>query len=178
MATEPKYQNKKIVVDGIKFDSKDEARYYETLKRRQITEGLTFTRQPKLLLIPSFRGPCGALQRAITYSAYFLVTYSDSTQELIDIKGFSTQQGDLKRKLYNFLAFQPDRPVPGIPLRWVAYSQKYGDKDGWIDYDELQAQRRKVKKDKENASVVNFKPRSQTTTPKINKRPVANCRGK
>ena len=43
-----KYNNRKVTLDGIRFDSKDEARYYELLKRKKAQgEILNFELQPK-----------------------------------------------------------------------------------------------------------------------------------
>ena len=52
-----KYKNKKIVVDGVTFDSKKEAEYWRVLKTRQdFGEIENLRRQEKYLLIPKQSG--------------------------------------------------------------------------------------------------------------------------
>lgn len=100
--------------------------------------------QPKIVLIEKFE-KYGKKFRQSTYSPDFLVTYSDNSREYIDVKGFSTQQGELRRKLY-------DSKFPDT-LRWVTYSKKYSV-TGWIDWDELEKIRKdNRKKKKEEANV-------------------------
>lgn len=133
-----KYKAEKIVIDGITFDSKDEARYYEYLKLKK-AKGLikNFELQPKYTLIPSFKY-FGKTRRATTYTPDFLIYHLDDTEELVDVKGFSTQQGELRRKLF-------ESKFPNVKLTWIARSLKYGQ-DGWIEYEELKKKRRENKK--------------------------------
>lgn len=134
-----KYKSEKITIDGVTFDSKDEARYYEHLKKRKAKgEILNFELQPTYELISKFK-KYGKTHRATTYTPDFLIYHLDGTEELIDIKGFSTQQGDLRRKLF-------DSRYPELKLTWVARNLKFGDENGWIIYDELQKKRRESKK--------------------------------
>lgn len=127
------------------FDSEDEAEYFFYLRDKQLAGEVTTIRlHPSLMLIPKLPG-----QMAVTYSPDFYVGYKDGSWAYVDVKGFGTQQGDLRRKIYNWRATQPDCPWYGVPLLWVATSMKYGDEDGWIGYDELQrirAKNRKLKK--------------------------------
>lgn len=133
-----KYKSKKVIVEGIKFDSEDEAKFYEHLKalktHKQIID---FDLQPKFELIPAFE-KMGKHYRAITYTADFLIYYPSNYKAVIDIKGFSSQQGELRKKLFDY-------KYPELQLRWIARSLKYGA-SGWIDYFELQKIRRKNKK--------------------------------
>lgn len=137
-----KLGNKKVTVTGINFDSKAEASYYlYLLAEKQAGRVVSITLQPVVELQPKFKRD-GKTYRAITYTPDFLVEYRGGRREYIDVKGAATQQGELRRKLFLY-------KVPDIPLRWVAQSQKYSG-TGWIDYDELQAIRRKARKDKES----------------------------
>jgi len=134
-----KYGAKKITIDGITFDSKDEARYYEYLKKMKAEEKiLNFELQPKFTLIQSFKYK-GKTQRAATYTLDFLIYHLDGREEYIDVKGFSTQQGDFKFKLLK--SQHPDKD-----FKWVASSLKHGDEYGWIEYDKLKKVRRENKK--------------------------------
>ena len=136
-----KYGSKKTIVDNIEFDSKDEARYYVYLKK-EVQEGriLKFELQPKYVLIPKFE-KLGVKHRQATYSPDFKIFKADGTVELIDVKGFSTQQGDLRRKLFDSLYQEK--------LIWVCRNLKYGNKDGWIEYEELKKKRAKRKKEEQ-----------------------------
>lgn len=136
--TKSKYKSEKIVVDGITFDSKDEARYYEYLKKKKAKgEILNFELQPKYVLIPGFKKR-GKTYRPMTYTPDFLIYHLDGSEELIDVKGFSTQQGEIRRKLFDY-------KYPDIKLTWIARSLKHGV-DGWIEYEQLKKVRRENKK--------------------------------
>lgn len=66
-----KYGAKKIVIDGYTFDSKDEGKYYEYLKKlKSQNKILNFELQPKYELQPSFK-KYGKTHRAITYAPDF-----------------------------------------------------------------------------------------------------------
>ena len=121
-----KYNSKKITVDGYTFDSMDESKYYQALLIRKAKgEIINFEMQPKFTLIPGFKKQ-GKTFKAMTYTPDFLIYHNDGSEELIDVKGFSTQQGELRYKLFNY--FYQDKK-----LTWVARNLKYGDKYGFID---------------------------------------------
>ena len=95
-----KYNNKKVIVDGIKFDSKMEAKYYNVLKLLQAAGKVTkIELQPKFELLPTFTKN-GVTHRAITYTADFKVTYADGKVEIVDVKGVETQVFKIKQKLF------------------------------------------------------------------------------
>lgn len=131
-----KYLSHKTVVDGITFDSKDEAKYYEALKIRKYRgEIQNFELQPKFTLIQGFKKN-GKTYRAITYTPDFVIYHNDNSEEYIDVKGMTTQQGELRIKLFNHF-------YRGLKLSIVARNLKYGDEYGFIDYYELQKIRRR-----------------------------------
>lgn len=133
-----KYKSEKIVIDGITFASKDEGRFYEYLKELKAKDKiLNFELQPKFVLIPKFKYQ-GKTEREATYALDFTVYKFDGTTVCVDIKGFSTQQGELKFKLLKY-------QHPELNFKWIARSLKYGT-DGWIEYSELQKKRRENKK--------------------------------
>lgn len=141
MARKTKYNSKKIVDDGICFDSKDEMRFYEHLKKMKFKgEIVNFELQPKFVLIPKFQYR-GKTERMATYTLDFAVYNLDGSVTYVDVKGYSTQQGEFRFKLLKYL--NPDKD-----FRWVARSLKYGDQYGWIDYKELQKKRRAKKNGK------------------------------
>ena len=134
-----KYNSQKVVSDGICFDSKDEMHYYESLKIRQAKgEIKCFELQPKFTLIPGFKKD-EKTYRAITYTPDFTVYHNDGTVEYVDVKGMTTQQGELRIKLFNYV-FRDKK------LSVISRSIKYGDKYGFIDYYELKKIRVKNRK--------------------------------
>jgi len=136
-----KYNNEKCNLDGYEFDSKEEMRYYEYLKDLKAKEKiLNFELQPKYILLEAFKY-MGKKRQAMTYTPDYLVYYLDGTEELIDVKGFSTQMGLMRRKLFEYF-------YPNIKLTWIASSYKYGDDDGWITVEDLKKYRSNAKRGK------------------------------
>ena len=83
-----KFNAQKTELDGIRFDSKKEARYYQTLKLK-VKAGIVlfFLRQ-----VPF------DLPGNVKYRVDFQEFHADGTVHFIDVKGFDTQMGILKRK--------------------------------------------------------------------------------
>ena len=108
--TQSKYRNKKVVLDGITFDSKREAkRYRELLLLEQAGEIADIQRQVKFELIPAQRepdtvGPKGGkrkgrtIEREVTYIADF-VYWKNGALVVEDVKGFRKESYIIKRKL-------------------------------------------------------------------------------
>lgn len=97
-----KYKNKKVMVDGIQFDSKKEADYYCRLKLlKKAGEIKDFGLQPKYELQPAFEKN-GEKFRPIIYIADFIITNNDGTTDVVDIKGLETQVFKIKRKLFEY----------------------------------------------------------------------------
>jgi hypothetical protein len=136
--TTGKYNNNRITVDQIRFDSQEESRFYELLKRMKANgEILNFELQPKYLLQPAFK--CGSKTvRAIYYIGDFLIYHNDGTEEVIDIKGMAVPVALMKRKMMQYR-------YPELKLTWLSRSLKYGDENGWIEYDELKKRRKSCK---------------------------------
>ncbi|TAH62767.1 MAG: DUF1064 domain-containing protein [Gottschalkiaceae bacterium] len=83
-----KYNSKKIKIDGILFDSQQEARYYSALKLLlRANEIKGFCLQPRFILVEGNEG-----EQAITYRADFIVFNTDGTYEIVDVKGMETEQ--------------------------------------------------------------------------------------
>lgn len=107
-----KYKNRKVLFDGIKFDSKKEADRYKVLKKREDQgeiEGIR--RQVKFTLIPTQRepdttGPRGGYKKGkvIEKECYYVADffYFDLLKQKFvveDTKGFRTKDYIIKRKL-------------------------------------------------------------------------------
>ena len=89
-------------VDGIRFDSTLEARYYEHLRLLKQTGVISkLELQVKCELFPSQKHPVtGKHIRAINYIADFRVTYPDGSVEYLDTKGYEKPEFKLKAKLF------------------------------------------------------------------------------
>ena len=96
-----KYGNKKVLINGIKFDSKKEAnRYYELLLLQKSGEISNLELQPKFLLQEGFKKN-GKTYRKIEYIADF--KYIENGKIIVeDVKGFSTEVFKLKNKLFEY----------------------------------------------------------------------------
>ena len=136
-----KYNNKKTIVDGIVFDSRDESLYYEALKDMK-NNGLIkdFELQPKYLLQEGFIKD-GKKYRAMYYIADFKVINNDGSFYVVDIKGMLTTEFKIKMKLFNY-------KYPNIELKLVSRSIKFGNEYGFIDYYELQKIRKENRRNK------------------------------
>lgn len=96
-----KYGNKKVLIDGIKFDSMAEGRRYKELKLMQragIIKELEL--QPKFLLQESFKKN-GKTYKKIEYIADFKYTEKGKTV-IEDVKGKETEVFKLKHKLFEY----------------------------------------------------------------------------
>jgi hypothetical protein len=133
-----KYNAKKVVIDGITFDSAVESYYYEYLKELKAKEKiLNFELQPKYELISKFKKD-GKQYQGIKYKADFIIYHLDGSEEVIDVKGMATPEAKMKRKLFNY-------KYHDLKLTWLCRSKKYSS-TGWIEYDELEKLKRLNKK--------------------------------
>lgn len=98
-----KYYNKKVEIDGIKFDSKKESKRYSELKILEKANEISELRtQVKFELQPSFKKN-GKTIRKIEYIADF--TYYDNKLNkyiVEDTKGYRTDVYKLKKKLFEY----------------------------------------------------------------------------
>jgi hypothetical protein len=98
----PKYGNIITTVDGIKFQSRFEARYYKELKiRKAAGEIKDFSLQPKFMLQPQFTHEGKAIA-PITYVGDFLITHNDGSIEVVDTKGKETDVFKIKKKMFHY----------------------------------------------------------------------------
>ena len=106
-----KYRNKKIVVNGITFDSKKEARRYTELLLLERAGAIQeLRRQVKFELIPSQRYDGKVVERPCSYVADFV--YRENGNLIVeDTKGLKTRDYIIKRKLMLYLC--------GIKIREV-----------------------------------------------------------
>ena len=108
-----KYGNKKVVVDGIKFDSKKEANRWLVLKQLERDGEIThLQRQVKFILIPAqreivydgFKKKEGkVIERECSYVADFTYTTAKGEKVVEDAKGYKTPEYRIKRKLMHHI---------------------------------------------------------------------------
>lgn len=100
-----KYKNKKVIYNGIKFDSQKERNYYIKLKlleEKGIISNLKL--QVKFELQPSFKFN-GKTIRAINYIADF--TYiQDNKLHIVDTKGVRTEVYKIKKKMMQYKGYE------------------------------------------------------------------------
>lgn len=98
--TKSKFNNNKIIIDEIKFDSKKEAQRYLVLKEmleQDLIKDLAL--QPKFILQDKFKHN-GKTHRKIEYVADFSYTRVEDDKYIIeDVKGFKTREFRMKEKL-------------------------------------------------------------------------------
>jgi hypothetical protein len=133
-----KFGNKKTTVDGITFDSKLEARFYEFAKQMKADGHIKdFEMQKRFEVFPQFRKD-GKLYRKIEYVADFVIHHHDGSVEIIDTKGVETDVFKIKRKLF-------EHKYEDLHLKAITYSKIDG---GWIELEDLKKARKERKKSK------------------------------
>ena len=88
-----KYGNTKVIIEGVKFDSKLEAFLYKILK----DNGMDFDFQVNIELVSKFRFQYENI-RALNMRVDFLLRYN-GREIYIDTKGFATSESKIKYKL-------------------------------------------------------------------------------
>ena len=88
-----KYHNKKVMIDGIKFDSKKEANRYQELKLMQRAGIISdLQRQVKYVLIPSQKGDDGrVVERPCTHILLTLFMSMKTAKRLLKIQKDTVQ---------------------------------------------------------------------------------------
>lgn len=99
-----KYRNKKVVADGITFDSIKESECYKILKILQKTgKILKFELQPKFDYNIQYQHNGKNLNKKAFYKADFKVFFTNDNIEIWDVKGFKTAIYKRKKKIIEFL---------------------------------------------------------------------------
>ena len=95
-----KYNARKTIIDGIKFDSKKEAGRYKELKLlEKAGEIKNLQLQPRFTLQESFKYQ-GKTERKITYIADFMYEEKNGQVVVEDTKGYRTDVYKIKRKMF------------------------------------------------------------------------------
>lgn len=98
-----KYQNQKVAIDGITFDSKKEAKRYNYLKLLQRAREIQQLETQKEFVLQDAFKKNGQHYRKISYIADFYY-YDNKEHKYIveDTKGFRTDVYKLKKKLFEY----------------------------------------------------------------------------
>lgn len=95
-----KYHSRKVIKDGMKFDSvKEYRRWCELSLLERAGQIHTLKRQVKFELIPTQRINGKVVERACNYVADFTYFLPDGTYVVEDTKGVKTKEYIIKRKM-------------------------------------------------------------------------------
>lgn len=121
-----------------------EMKYYRDVVLPQVRSGniINYELQKKYVLQPKFQIGNKIVQ-PIVYVADFFIEYKDGSVEVIDTKGCPDSVAKIKRKMFWY-------QYPDITYKWICYSKIDGTEEngGWCDYQYVQEQRKKRKKEK------------------------------
>ena len=118
-----KFRAVKCTIDGHKFDSMLESKYYlHLLREQQAGRVKSFDMQVKFILQDKFKKN-GKSIREIAYVADFDITYADGKRLVIDTKGRETADFKIKHKMFDYR-------YPELELICVQYDTK---SDTWYD---------------------------------------------
>ena len=94
-----KFGNVKTVIDGIKFDSKKEANYYNLLKLLKKSGRIEdFKIHPRFNYLINYTANGRTYTKKAYYEADFEVIYKDRT-EIVDVKGVQTAIFKQKKRI-------------------------------------------------------------------------------
>lgn len=98
-----KYHNRKIVIDGIVYDSvKEYKRHTELLLLEKAGAIRNLQRQVKFELIPAQKIKGKTVERACSYVADYV--YQENGETVVeDVKGYRTPEYSIKKKLMLYL---------------------------------------------------------------------------
>jgi len=106
-----KYNAKKVVIDGIKFDSQLEAKTYRDLRLLQAGKKIkNLSTQPKFLVINKFVTKCDFTKSGKTthsdayYTPDFRYETMDNKIVIVEVKGMKTEAYQLRKKLFLSIA--------------------------------------------------------------------------
>lgn len=99
-----KYHNKKVIYNGIKFDSKKEMMRYKELKLMESANLIKdLELQEKFLLQEEYTNKAGKKIRPIYYIAdFYYYDYIDNKWVVEDTKGVRTEVYKIKKKLFEY----------------------------------------------------------------------------
>ncbi|MCD8376860.1 MAG: DUF1064 domain-containing protein [Oscillospiraceae bacterium] len=129
----------KRTYNGIVFDSELEMKYYRDVVLPGVESGeiVAYELQKAYELQPKFEYN-GKRVRPITYVADFYIVYNGGKEAVIDTKGYTTPNAQLKRKMFWY-------HYPELDYQWIGYSKIDG---GFVPYEYIKKQRAIRKRNK------------------------------
>ncbi|MFQ7605750.1 MAG: DUF1064 domain-containing protein [Enterococcus avium] len=115
-----KFGNKKVFVDGYKFDSKAEARYYEKLRDAGVSflplAGKYVAMQKFIPIQSAVTLTTGEKVQAVRYKADFVFYDGPNIVKVVDVKGYQDSESQLKMKMF--------AKEYGYPVIFAKYNRK------------------------------------------------------
>lgn len=99
----PKYHNKKVIYNNIKFDSAKERNYYMYLQILEQAGTIRDLELQKKFILQKGYTINNKRRREISYKADFsFITTKDDKLHVVDVKGFKTDVYKLKKKMFEY----------------------------------------------------------------------------
>lgn len=141
-----KFKNKKVVADGITFDSKAEARYYEKLR----DSGESFlplseeywVMQKMIPIQPACELKTGEKIQAVRYKADFVKYKNGQIIKVVDVKGYQDALSVLKMKMF--------AKTYSYPVIFAKYNQRTDSFEEMSCFESLRRQNQRAKLRREN----------------------------
>lgn len=135
-----KYKNKKVVADGITFDSKAEARYYEKLRDsgESFSKSEEYWVMQKLIPIqPACELKTGEKIQAVRYKADFVKYKDGQIVKVVDVKGYQDAISILKMKMF--------AKTYGYPVIFAKYNHRADTFEEMSCFESLKRQNQRAK---------------------------------
>ena len=98
-----KYHNKKVVYNGIKFDSIKEKNYYMILRNYEKNGRIKDLKtQVPFELIPKYKINNKSIRKTQYYADFTYVSTTDNKLHIVDTKGVRTQVYKIKKKMFEY----------------------------------------------------------------------------
>lgn len=136
-----KFGNKKVFVDGYKFDSKTEARYYEKLRDAGISflplAGKYVAMQKFIPIQSAVTLTTGEKVQAVRYKADFVFYDGSNIVKVVDVKGYQDNESQLKMKMF--------AKEYGYPVIFAKYDRKTDQFEEMSCFESLRQQNKRAR---------------------------------
>lgn len=144
-----KYGNKKVYVDGIQFDSKAEAAYYEMLRDQGVSfmplAGKYCAMQKMIPIQDATLLSTGEKVLAVRYKADFVFYDGPNVVKVVDVKGYQDALSVLKMKMF--------AKKYGYPVIFAKYDHKNRTFTEMSCFESLYQQNQRAKKRREKKAM-------------------------
>lgn len=146
-----KYGNKKVYVDGYKFDSKAEARYYEKLRDSGVSfmplAGKYCAMQKTIPVQSATVLKTGEKVNAVSYRADFVFYDGPNVVKVVDVKGYQDDISKLKMKMF--------AKEYGYPVIFAKYDSRNDFFEEMTCFESLKRQNQRAKTRREKKMAAN-----------------------